>query len=168
MRMQVGANEGQVLEIRIPEISAQQMRLQDVNVKTKDAADSAIANIDFAIKYVSNARSRLGAYQNRLEHTEKNIDITSENNVCGNGDSYFFDLYLDVVHIPGEGSVLLDEDELDEALAEGAIDAQLHAMAHREAKRILEGLQKEEARLEEFCREQTLRLKAKMEAEGNF
>ena len=28
---------------------------------------------------VSSARSRLGAYQNRLEHTEKNIDITSEN-----------------------------------------------------------------------------------------
>lgn len=79
MRMQVGANEGQVLEIRIPEISAQQMRLQDVDVSTKAGADKAIANIDFAIKYVSNARSRLGAYQNRLEHTEKNIDITSEN-----------------------------------------------------------------------------------------
>lgn len=79
MRMQVGANEGQVLEIRIPEISAQQMRLQDINVSKKDGADQAIANIDFAIKYVSNARSRLGAYQNRLEHTEKNIDITNEN-----------------------------------------------------------------------------------------
>lgn len=79
MRMQVGANEGQVLEIRIPEISAQQMRLQNVDVSTKDGADAAISNIDFAIKYVSNARSRLGAYQNRLEHTEKNIDITSEN-----------------------------------------------------------------------------------------
>ncbi len=79
MRMQVGANEGQVMEIRIPEISAQQMRLQDIDVSKKEGADAAIANIDFAIKYVSNARSRLGAYQNRLEHTEKNIDITSEN-----------------------------------------------------------------------------------------
>lgn len=79
MRMQVGANQGQVLEIRIPEISAQQMRLQDIDVSTKDGADAAISNLDFAIKYVSNARSRLGAYQNRLEHTEKNIDITSEN-----------------------------------------------------------------------------------------
>lgn len=79
MRMQVGANEGQVMEIRIPEISAQQMRLQDIDVSTKDGADKAIANLDFAIKYVSNARSRLGAYQNRLEHTGKNIDITSEN-----------------------------------------------------------------------------------------
>ncbi len=79
MRMQVGANEGQVLEIRIPQISAQQMRLQDVNVRTKESADEAIANIKFAIKYVSDARSRLGAYQNRLEHTEKNIDISNEN-----------------------------------------------------------------------------------------
>lgn len=79
MRMQVGANEGQILEMRIPQISSQQMRLQDVNVSTKDGADAAINNIDFAIKYVSSARSRLGAYQNRLEHTEKNIDTTSEN-----------------------------------------------------------------------------------------
>lgn len=79
MRMQVGANQGQVLEMRIPQISTQQMRIKDLDVSTKEGADAGIVNIEFAIKYVSSARSRLGAYQNRLEHTEKNIDTTSEN-----------------------------------------------------------------------------------------
>ena len=32
-----------------------------------------------AIKFVSNVRSRLGAYQNRLEHTVSSLDISSEN-----------------------------------------------------------------------------------------
>lgn len=79
MRMQVGANQGQVLEMRIPQISTQQMRISDLDVSTKEGADAGIVDVEFAIKYVSSARSRLGAYQNRLEHTEKNIDITSEN-----------------------------------------------------------------------------------------
>ena len=35
--------------------------------------------MDAAIKYVSASRSRLGAYQNRLEHTVNNLDISSEN-----------------------------------------------------------------------------------------
>lgn len=79
MRMQIGSNEGQVLEMRIPEISLKQMRLSDTDVSTKDGADEAIASIDYAIKYVSSARSRIGAYENRLEHTTNNIDVTSEN-----------------------------------------------------------------------------------------
>ena len=33
----------------------------------------------YAIKYVSSTRSRLGAYQNRLEHTINSLDVTSEN-----------------------------------------------------------------------------------------
>ena len=32
-----------------------------------------------AILYVSDARSRLGAYQNRLEHTVNNLEVSNEN-----------------------------------------------------------------------------------------
>ena len=35
--------------------------------------------MDGAIKYVSSVRGRLGAYQNRLEHTISSLDITNEN-----------------------------------------------------------------------------------------
>ena len=42
-------------------------------------ADQAIEDITRAIQKVSDIRSRLGAYQNRLEHTVSNINVTSEN-----------------------------------------------------------------------------------------
>ena len=42
-------------------------------------ADQAIRDISVAIQKVSNIRSRLGAYQNRLEHTTKSINVVDEN-----------------------------------------------------------------------------------------
>lgn len=42
-------------------------------------ADALTKTIDDAIKQVSEQRSKLGAAQNRLEHTIKNLDNTSEN-----------------------------------------------------------------------------------------
>ena len=47
-------------------------------VPTPEAAE-AITKIKDAMKYVSTARSNLGAYQNRLEHTISSLDITTEN-----------------------------------------------------------------------------------------
>ena len=42
-------------------------------------ADQAIRDISSAIQKVSNIRARLGAYQNRLEHTVKSINVVDEN-----------------------------------------------------------------------------------------
>jgi flagellin len=42
-------------------------------------AQEAITTIDIAIDRVSDMRSRLGAIQNRLESTIRNLDITAEN-----------------------------------------------------------------------------------------
>ena len=79
MDIQTGANEGQQLAIRIPTISLNRMGLEDTNMKTiKDSADANKA-IKGAIQYVSDARSRLGAYQNRLEHTINNLAVSTEN-----------------------------------------------------------------------------------------
>lgn len=79
MRLQIGANEGQILEIRIPEVSLKNMGIEDIEMATEEGAYDALSRIDGAIKYVSSVRSRLGAYQNRLESTIGNLDITSEN-----------------------------------------------------------------------------------------
>lgn len=79
MTMQIGANEGQTLEIRIPKIGLKQMGIEETEVTTGESADKAIEEIKGAITYVSSVRSRLGAYQNRLEHTNSSLDITSEN-----------------------------------------------------------------------------------------
>lgn len=50
-----------------------------IDVSTQAAADKAITVINRAIETVSAERSKLGAYQNRLEHTIKNLDTSAEN-----------------------------------------------------------------------------------------
>lgn len=79
MDTQTGANEGQQLAIRIPTISLNRMNLEDLKMTTVDECAEANKLIKGAILYVSDARSRLGAYQNRLEHTVNNLEVSSEN-----------------------------------------------------------------------------------------
>lgn len=79
MRLQVGANEGQVLAVNIPTVSLQNMGIEDIDVSSPEGALDALDRIGGAIQYVSSVRGRLGAYQNRLESTVSSLDITSEN-----------------------------------------------------------------------------------------
>lgn len=79
MDTQIGANEGQVLNIRIPTISLQRLGITGAEVTTEEKSADANVAIKGAIAYVSDVRSRLGAYQNRLEHTVSSLDITNEN-----------------------------------------------------------------------------------------
>jgi len=50
-----------------------------IKVDTQQAANIAITVINNAIDTVSQERSKLGAMQNRLEHTIKNLDTSAEN-----------------------------------------------------------------------------------------
>ncbi len=79
MDTQTGANEGQQLAIRIPTISLDRMGLEDTKMTTVEECAEANKAIRGAILYVSDARSRLGAYQNRLEHTVNNLAVSNEN-----------------------------------------------------------------------------------------
>jgi len=53
--------------------------LGGIDVSSQAAASAAITTIQKAIETVSAERSKLGAYQNRLEHTIKNLDTSAEN-----------------------------------------------------------------------------------------
>lgn len=79
MAVQIGANEGQEMKIRIPEVSSQTLYLDTVDVTVKGGADKAMSTLDDAIEYVSGVRSRIGAFQNRLESAESSLSETSEN-----------------------------------------------------------------------------------------
>ncbi len=79
MRLQVGANEGQVMEIDIPRISLRDMGIEDLDVSTEESATAAIDPIEGAMQFISSVRGKLGAYQNRLETTINSLDVTSEN-----------------------------------------------------------------------------------------
>ena len=80
---QIGANEGQTMSVEIGDMSAAALGVDglDVSAFTGDATliDTALGNVDNAIKTVSEERSKLGAYQNRLEHTIANLDNAAEN-----------------------------------------------------------------------------------------
>lgn len=79
MRMQVGANEGEILEIRIPTISLTSIGIERYDISTVESAKKSIDMTLKANAYISGIRSRLGAYQNRLEHTSNSLDTTHEN-----------------------------------------------------------------------------------------
>ena len=79
MKIQIGANEKQELAIRIPTISLKDMGIDTLNMRTVDSAQKGIEQIKGALSYINDARSRLGAYQNRLEHNASSVELTSEN-----------------------------------------------------------------------------------------
>ncbi len=82
LTFQVGANSGQTVEIKLNSMSATtglKLSTSTVNLETRKGATSAIDAIDKAIKNVSSERAKLGAMQNRLEHTINNLGTTSEN-----------------------------------------------------------------------------------------
>lgn len=90
MDTQTGANEGQQLAIRIPTISLNRMDMEDMKMKTSEDCADANRTIKKAILYVSDARSRLGAYQNRLDHTVNNLAVTNENMTASYAGSWMW------------------------------------------------------------------------------
>lgn len=103
LRLQVGANGGQEVELSIASMKAKALGITQTSVKvsltsdtsqdtsndsnlgealdvtSQSAASLAINAYDNAIQKVSTERARLGAVQNRLEHTINNLDTSSEN-----------------------------------------------------------------------------------------
>lgn len=77
--LQVGANEGQTMAVRIPRVDPVTLGTEGINVCTDAGAQAAITSCDKAIAEVSAIRAKLGAYQNRLDHAISNLDLTGEN-----------------------------------------------------------------------------------------
>lgn len=79
MNLQIGANKGQMMEIRIPKVTPKTLSIDNINVSTSSGAQKAILAVDKAVSQVSEIRSKLGAYQNRLEHAVSNLQVAQEN-----------------------------------------------------------------------------------------
>lgn len=79
MRIQVGANEGQVIQIEIPALGTEYLGVDGLDISTEDKATEAINIIGDAINYLSGVRAKIGAYCNRIEHAVTNLDVTEEN-----------------------------------------------------------------------------------------
>lgn len=79
LRVHVGANENQLIDINLPEVSVESLGLDNINVFTFKNAGKTIQTVDNAITKLSTIRSKIGAYQNRLEHTTSNLEVSQEN-----------------------------------------------------------------------------------------
>jgi flagellin len=85
---QIGANAGQSLTLTINAMDATILVIGTgtteadtvgIDITSQTNADAAISLVNTAIETVSAERSKLGAYQNRLEHTINNLGTSSEN-----------------------------------------------------------------------------------------
>lgn len=79
IRLQVGANALNNFSIKISDVRANAMGIKDINVSTRTGAQNAMDKIDYAIDKVSSERSKIGAYQNSLEHISNNISNYYQN-----------------------------------------------------------------------------------------
>ena len=76
---QIGANTNQNISLSIENMGSQALGVKDLKVGNQGQANVAMKVLDSAIEKVSAERSKLGATQNRLEHTINNLGTSSEN-----------------------------------------------------------------------------------------
>lgn len=79
MTLQIGANEGQTVDLSIPEVSPKTLGIENVNTLSEAGASKAITLFDKAVNQVSSIRAKLGAYENRMDHAISSLDVSSEN-----------------------------------------------------------------------------------------
>ncbi|MBQ3601530.1 MAG: hypothetical protein II992_10080 [Lachnospiraceae bacterium] len=87
-RLQVGANAGQEVSLGINSMRAKDLDIvqtklgvegKALDVSSQATASLAVNAYDMAIQKVSTERAKMGAMQNRLEHTIANLDASAEN-----------------------------------------------------------------------------------------
>lgn len=97
--LQVGAEAGQFIGISISAMNASGIGISSISVAggSNTNAQSAITSIKNALKAVSSQRADLGAVQNRLEHTIKNLDNVVENTTAAESQIRDTDMATEMV-----------------------------------------------------------------------
>lgn len=86
-------------------------------------------------------------FNRRLEVIQWYFDICKENQVNDVGIPYYDDLYLDVVVLPSGQILLLDEEELDDALDKNEINKYEYELAYHEAEKLIDSVKNGENNL---------------------
>ncbi|MEW6709920.1 MAG: flagellin [Candidatus Riflebacteria bacterium] len=76
---QIGADQGQIMKLAIAEMSSEALGVERIDLTTSAGASKAIGILNKAVDMVSAERSKLGAYQNRLEYAINNLRNTHSN-----------------------------------------------------------------------------------------
>ena len=81
LTLQIGdtADRFNKMKVNVGDMHAKALGIADLTIADQDGAAAAIQNIKDAINTVSSTRGDLGAIQNRLEHTQNNLSVMTEN-----------------------------------------------------------------------------------------
>ena len=81
LTLQIGdtADSFNKMKVNVGDMHAKALGLADLTIAGQDGAAAAIQKIKDAINTVSSTRGDLGAIQNRLEHTQNNLSVMTEN-----------------------------------------------------------------------------------------
>lgn len=79
INFQVGFEADNTISASTVDITAAQLGINGLDVKTEGGASAAMTAIQSAINTVSSHRSAFGAVQNRLEHVINNLGVSVEN-----------------------------------------------------------------------------------------
>jgi len=79
LTMQIGANANQTMQIAINKIDTKTLGISGIDLSSKEGAQAAITAVDDATQMVSSERAKLGAIENRLDHTINNLTTSSQN-----------------------------------------------------------------------------------------
>lgn len=78
-QFQIGANAGENMRIGIGSMTSQSLGIDRVDLTSVEGAERALEKLNQALDVVSSQRSKLGAYQNRLEYSISNLENTVTN-----------------------------------------------------------------------------------------
>lgn len=95
--LQVGAESGQYIDITIESMKASGLGLSGISCATQSGAADAISTIKGSISTLNEQRAKLGAIQNRLEHTIKNLDNIAENTTAAESQIRDTDMATEMV-----------------------------------------------------------------------
>ena len=76
---QIGANQGQNMKITISDMSASALGIDKLDMSTTRGAQKAIGRLDKALSIVSAERSKIGAFENRMNYTINNLENAATN-----------------------------------------------------------------------------------------
>ena len=81
LTLQIGdtADKYNQMNVNVGDMHSKALGIEDLTVADQDGAAAAIQKIKDAINTVSSTRGDLGAIQNRLEHTQNNLSVMTEN-----------------------------------------------------------------------------------------
>ena len=79
LTIQIGSNEHQTMDVRISEISVESLYIDTVDVTVINGAEKAMITLDEAMTKLTATRSRIGAFQNRLDYATSSLAATGEN-----------------------------------------------------------------------------------------